>query len=104
MPTRDPGAADRNARPPEGHPDAHVSVDQSTRLVGVQPAKYPAPPEPEPVPPAPEPVESSDPDPVEADTEGNSQPQADAIPDGEVVPDAEPVDPDAPAMPEGEHQ
>ena len=50
---RDPHSADPNAQAPAGHPEAQVRIDQTNKLAGVQPAKYPAPPAPAPAPDVP---------------------------------------------------
>lgn len=88
---RDPMSADRNAEAPEGHPQAQVRVDQSTKLTGVQPVKYASDaPKPEPA-PAPASVEAA---PGEG-SEGEETP----APVGEEGAGGEPVEAVAPAEP-----
>lgn len=102
---RDPSSADANAQAPQGHPDAQVRIDTSSRLAGTQQPKLPAgapmapPPAPPPAPDVPAP--SQDPNAAPSETAAAApdvpaapgvqpEPPADPIPTGEVTPDTVP--------------
>lgn len=91
---RDPSSADANAQAPQGHPDAQVRIDTTSRLAGTQQPKLPAGAPMASAPAVPAVSQDANAAPSEAAAAAPAapaapvEPEADPIPAGEVTPDS----------------